>query len=835
MSTRLTTFAYRSFGAAIAFFTFCTYPIALIPYRLGGGDSYYMRLPALVVLTFLSVPILLTGLEHVQRRWRICLTVLAVAVIINLLRQPADWQRTIGFIGYLSVPLAMALYSRQAAFRWSRTVVVLAGLWLLLMIYGFDARTEVVGITGNRNWMAICLLATAPWGAIAIYALCRGLRRRAWRLAITAVAISPVLLLIHRCASRAAWVALVCYLLFVGLNRLRARVRLLVLALIVIIGGSGAIANHERIVQIVDKDIRIPVWETAAQLAADHPVTGVGPGRFVNVYAEYLTTSSYHRRAVASETIAHPHNEFLNIAANIGIPAALAWLIAILLLLRLPRGAPAYLQIAHFSAFVIYLHAMLDKPLVQPPSSIIALCCLGLLYGRCALVQATTAGDQAGPATAGHITIQPAGPAGRWGPALFAVVVIFSLWHTIDMIRLGWMQRGAAHHEFAGDYDRAFDCYDAVTRIAPRRIDGWYGCGAIAIEKFIDPKRALPYLEKAHALDPNYAHINRFLGQTYGTMRQLDIAVRYFARDCELHPFDPDTVQYHFVALERNGPPYTELHTLDRRLKGLYIERARWDRSAVTLQWCDAAKIDVAAVRLVGEQLLFKAPGYFVDPLFHDYAPPEWPATAVYARSGELDYAYWRDIGRMASFLADLPTDDHGTALQIARALAKTTQLQPEAPFDLPARTLESGTGSALSRAALFAFLCQGAGIPTILFETQGSVFAAVADAPRFIVFDMAMAGLPPTVTDADGLRALLLQSQGPRIYCAPQSFMLRNQLIGVYVRRYVPEFEFQFDQIPIVHILDTGAAFAEATVLDLNTCCLTEPFTLLYRETWGH
>ena len=134
MSTGLTVLAYRTFGAAIAFFTFCTYPIALIPYRLGGGDSYYMRLPALVVLTFLSVPILLTGLEQVQKRWRICLTVLAVAVIINLLRQPADWQRTIGFIGYLSVPLAMALYTRQATFRWSRTVVVLAGLWLLLMI-----------------------------------------------------------------------------------------------------------------------------------------------------------------------------------------------------------------------------------------------------------------------------------------------------------------------------------------------------------------------------------------------------------------------------------------------------------------------------------------------------------------------------------------------------------------------------------------------------------------------------------------------------------------------------------------------------------------------------
>jgi O-antigen ligase/tetratricopeptide (TPR) repeat protein len=780
MSTRLTTFAYRVFGAAVAFFTFCTYPIALIPYRFGGGDSYYMRLPALLVLTCLSVPILLVGLQHVQRRWRLCLTVLAVAVTINLLRQPADWQRTVGFIGYLSVPLAMALYSRQAAFRWSRTVVVLAGLWLLLMIYGFDARTDVVGIAGNRNWMAICLLATAPWGAIAIYALCRGLRRRAWRLAIAAVAISPVLLLIHRCLSRAAWVALVCYLLFAGVSRLRPRVRLLVLALIVIIGGSAAIANHERVVQIVDKDIRIPVWEAAAQLAADHPVVGVGPGRFVNVYAEYLTTSSYHRRAVASETIAHPHNEFLNIAANIGIPAALAWLIALLPLLRLPRGAPAYVQIAHFSAFVIYLHAMLDKPLVQPPSSIIALCCLGLLYSRCVLAQTTTADDQAEPATPGQITCQTAGSARRWGPALFAVVVVFSLWHTIDMIRLGWMQRGAAHYDFAGDYDRAFDCYDAVTRIAPRRIDGWYGCGAIAIEKFMDPKRALPYLEKAQALDSNYAHLNRFLGQAHGTMRQLDTAVRYFARDYELHPFDPDTIQYYFMALERNGPPYTELHVLDRRLKRLYIERARWDRSAVTAQWCAAAKTDVAAVSLVGEQLLFKAPGFFVDPLFHDYAPPEWPATAVYTRSGELDYAYWRDIGRLASFLAELPTDEHSTALRIARALAKATRLQPEAAFDLPARTLENGTGSALSRAALFAFLCQGAEIPAIIFETQTSLFAAVAEASRFIVFDMATADLPPTVTDAAGLRALLLQSQGPRIYCAPQSFMLRNHHIGV-------------------------------------------------------
>ena len=66
-----------------------------------------------------------------------------------------------------------------------------------------------------------------------------------------------MLVLIYRCASRAAWVALVCYLLFVGVSRLSAHARVLVLALIVIIGGGVVGFNAAQMAVGMHADVTI--------------------------------------------------------------------------------------------------------------------------------------------------------------------------------------------------------------------------------------------------------------------------------------------------------------------------------------------------------------------------------------------------------------------------------------------------------------------------------------------------------------------------------------------------------------------------------------------------
>lgn len=55
-------------------------------------------------------------------------------------------------------------------------------------------------------------------------------------------------------------------------------------------------------------------WIAAAEMTADHPLLGVGPGQFQSEYTRY-------KAVTASEVVADPHNFLLEIAATAGLPA----------------------------------------------------------------------------------------------------------------------------------------------------------------------------------------------------------------------------------------------------------------------------------------------------------------------------------------------------------------------------------------------------------------------------------------------------------------------------------------------------------------------------------
>jgi len=71
-------------------------------------------------------------------------------------------------------------------------------------------------------------------------------------------------------------------------------------------------------------------WRTSLEMIKEHPLTGIGPGRFEDEYAIRQPEGSV-------EIPQHAHNTFLNIAAEMGLPALLSllWLcIQLLLVLR---------------------------------------------------------------------------------------------------------------------------------------------------------------------------------------------------------------------------------------------------------------------------------------------------------------------------------------------------------------------------------------------------------------------------------------------------------------------------------------------------------------------
>jgi O-antigen ligase/Flp pilus assembly protein TadD len=86
---------------------------------------------------------------------------------------------------------------------------------------------------------------------------------------------------------------------------------------------------------------RVFLMEKTAELAAQHPLLGVGPGAyrvwFPSVEVQGLQPTDYALQDyIISE---HGHNDFLQMAADAGWPAALLWgALCVLVLLRLARG-----------------------------------------------------------------------------------------------------------------------------------------------------------------------------------------------------------------------------------------------------------------------------------------------------------------------------------------------------------------------------------------------------------------------------------------------------------------------------------------------------------------
>jgi O-antigen ligase len=71
-------------------------------------------------------------------------------------------------------------------------------------------------------------------------------------------------------------------------------------------------------------NVRIQTWETAATLALQHPLTGVGTGSFQEAQNS-LYREKNHSKPLADQLNAH--NQYLQTAATLGIPAGLLWIL----------------------------------------------------------------------------------------------------------------------------------------------------------------------------------------------------------------------------------------------------------------------------------------------------------------------------------------------------------------------------------------------------------------------------------------------------------------------------------------------------------------------------
>ncbi len=247
--------------------------------------------------------------------------------------------------------------------------------------------------------------------------------------------------------------------------------------------------------------VRRALRENTWAMARAHPVLGVGPGRFRVAYADWhaarLPTPGYG----VEKRPAHAHCDPLEWAAELGFPAAVALLVllgaGVLLAARFPAagGEPAEVRAWRVAVAAgvtgLLVHSLASFPFHSPASAFLGFFLAGSSWGLAARGR-----DGAGGAGASVV---------RWArPLAAALLVVLGVAGGLTAVQLLAGQRALALA--LGAWSRG-DCATAVEE-AHRvfREEPWnrrdVGLAAGVLFRCDRSPSALPWLERAHALDP---------------------------------------------------------------------------------------------------------------------------------------------------------------------------------------------------------------------------------------------------------------------------------------------------------------------------------------------
>jgi len=295
--------------------------------------------------------------------------VLATACLVLPLDR--DWRTTV----LKAFVLAAAMH---AAVGISETLTLLGpGL------HGRRAMEVVTGRLSNVNLHAGLLAMLLPWCLGGLTLPARGWR---WFSAAATLATTTMLVLLQ---SRSAWLAtataatvtmLVASALYAKLGLPRIARRMLLAAFL---AGAGVVVGAV-VGSTTDTPLgaslratfvhrphqaggpadggRTMIWGITTQMIFDHPLLGVGAGNFTVRLHEYLSGSDLDFSNLASDNWIQPHDDFLWVFAEKGLPGIVSFaaivvaaLLAIRTALRAGTAVEARLALVCLGAFVAYL------------------------------------------------------------------------------------------------------------------------------------------------------------------------------------------------------------------------------------------------------------------------------------------------------------------------------------------------------------------------------------------------------------------------------------------------------------------------------------------------
>jgi O-antigen ligase len=663
---------------------FVSYPLALvIPVRFGISLVFHIAVPTFLLFSLFCIGYLLTvspgkigdarpspapsdrSLDLARVAGGLLAAYAAIVLVSATSGHTARFEDVFLALGAVCAPAFFALCPR----RWlpKNLTALLAGLWLAQAVHGIlqlSRGHEPVLLAGNRNWAATLVAVLTPWACLAV----RSCRRRwqfRWVRWAEPLAHAGIILLtlvfLLRAECRATWLVLGAYVLFFVLFRPLSRgARAAICAVLAAFAVAVLIMFPTKVGKTIESDIRVPLYASTVRLIADRPWLGVGPGNFRREFVLYRS-DAHKARAVAASVTEHPHNELLHVCATLGIPAGLIWLLVMGVPLLLSPGRCAGMRAAHFGAWMLVGHGMLDKVLVQPPTNLLAVLFVGMLWRRHL-----------------HLRAQPASAPvwlTRTRVPVALILTVMGIYALSQDVRRGILFRRAYLAEAEGRNRNAYDAYNESTFVDPRNVRTHAFAGICANNRLKDPTLALPHLERAMQLERDFAHLNGEVGLALGNLKRHKDALPFFVREVQLYPFSVHAYQRLFLCGAVTGavPDLDALHTR--------ILELQWRQARISLG--DARTAELAGECLLALKtnrgidavrdaaaLIKPAEAEGAEPPYYRLMPDREAADAVLdAGFGLLDLSYLTELLRLQSALAPRTDRSPESLLKLAETL----------------------------------------------------------------------------------------------------------------------------------------------------------------------
>lgn len=247
--------------------------------------------------------------------------------------------------------LGQALESDRIFLFHALCIVFFVGVQLLFNLPQTDeSRLNVFSPLSDKHSFASYVL-------ILVFVFLGKVLRRESRFSLNMGLLLALLLALALSFSRTAWIAAVLFGAVLILSMLSWRKAVLSLALLALLGGVfvGAVAMFEdhdgalrqrlqafsspgRFLATPNLLWRFGFWQRAANMIEEYPLTGVGVGLFYSLGPEYVDPEQKewlltHGLEKPTWEMENAHNYFLQLAAELGLPAMLLFIAALLMIL----------------------------------------------------------------------------------------------------------------------------------------------------------------------------------------------------------------------------------------------------------------------------------------------------------------------------------------------------------------------------------------------------------------------------------------------------------------------------------------------------------------------